>query len=141
MLKSRIQFGHEQNSESSSDTFNPTFDFGKEFEANGTYVLERVYCRQKSKRSLVFDDLASSNVQKGSLKATINLGSNIANILLLYYVLSFYLNVDNVRQHKMRKIRNSISSIPGFLEKIRRNPNNAELGMYLVIYNHSNYEE
>ena len=104
-------------------------------------LLERVYCKQKSKQSLVFADLASSNVQKGSLKATINLGSNIANILLLYYVLSFYLNVDNVRQHKMRKIRNSISSIPGFLEKICRNPNNTELGMYLVIYNHSNYAE
>ena len=74
MLESRIEFGHDQNSEPSSNTFNPKFDFGKEFEANGTYVLERIHCKQRSKRSLLFADLASSNIQKGSLKAIIDLG-------------------------------------------------------------------
>ena len=75
-LKSRIEFGREQNYKPSSNKFNPQFDFGKEFEANGTYVLERVYCKQRNKRSLIFTDLASShNIQKGSIKAVINLGT------------------------------------------------------------------
>ena len=74
MLESRIEFGHDQNSEPSSATFNPKFDLGKEFEANGTYMLERVYCKQRSKRSLVFADLAAPNIQKGSIKAIIDLG-------------------------------------------------------------------
>ena len=32
-------------------------------------------------------------------------------------------------QYKMRKIRGGIHSIPGYLEKIRRNPSNAELSI------------
>ena len=71
-LRTKVDFGHEQNSEPGSDTFNPNFDFGDEFQANGSYILERVYCKQRNKRSLVFVDLASTNVQKGSLKATID---------------------------------------------------------------------
>jgi len=75
MLRARIEFGHDQNSETASDTFNPDFDFSDEFETNGTYVLERVYCKQRSKRSLMFVDLTSPNIQKGSLKASVNLGT------------------------------------------------------------------
>ena len=71
-LRTKVDFGHEQNSEPAGDTFNPNFDFGDEFQANGSYILERVYCKQRNKRSLVFVDLASTNVQKGSLKATID---------------------------------------------------------------------
>lgn len=72
MLKARLEFG---DNKSSIDTFNPKFDFGKAFEANGTYVLERVYCKQRSKRSLVFADLTSYNIQKRSLTAIIDLGT------------------------------------------------------------------
>lgn len=75
MLRARVEFGHDQNSESASDTFNPDFDFGDEFEANGTYVLKKFYCKQRSKRNLIFIDLTSSNIQKRSLKATVNLGT------------------------------------------------------------------
>jgi len=75
MLRARVEFGHDQNSEPASDTFNPDFDFSDEFEANGTYVLERVYCKQRSKRSLIFIDLASPNIKKRSLKAIIDLGT------------------------------------------------------------------
>ena len=74
MLRTRVDFGPEHNSEPANETFNPDFDFGDEFQANGTYTLEKVYCRQRSRRSLVFVDLASSTVQKGSLKATTDLG-------------------------------------------------------------------
>ena len=73
-LNAGIAFGHEEN-KSASETFNPNIDFGKQFEVNGTYVLEKAYCKQKRKRSLVFADLASSSVQKSSLKATIDLST------------------------------------------------------------------
>ena len=79
MLKSRIELGRNQTSEPSSNTSNPNLDFGKEFEANGTYVLEKVYCKQKSKRSLAFANLESSNIKKGFLKATIDLGLYMHN--------------------------------------------------------------
>ena len=74
-VRIRVDFGHDQNSEPASDTFNPNINFSEEFQANGTYTLEKVYCKQKQKRSLTFVDLASSAVQKGSLKATIDLGA------------------------------------------------------------------
>ena len=74
IVRVSVDFGRDQYSEPASDTFNPNFNFGDEFQANGTYVLERVYCKQRRKRSLIFVDLASSDVQKGSLKATTNLG-------------------------------------------------------------------
>ena len=32
-------------------------------------------------------------------------------------------------QYRMRKIRGGIPSIPGYLEKIRRNPSNTELSI------------
>ena len=49
--------------------------------------------------------------------------------------------VANIDQHRMRKIRSTISSVPGMLEKIRRNPSNTELGKrsYDVIIIISNY--
>ena len=75
-LRIRVVFDNDQNPEPASDTYNPHFDFGDEFQANGTYVLEKVYCKQRSKRNLVFADLSDSNIQKGSLKAVINLGTS-----------------------------------------------------------------
>ena len=74
MLKARVELGHHYNSTSSGDTNNTNFEFGKEFEANGTYELERVYCKRKSKRSLVFVNLDASNIQKGSLTGIIDIG-------------------------------------------------------------------
>lgn len=83
-LRIKAGFGHDQNSEAASDTYNPNFDFGDEFQVNGTYVLEKAYCKQRSKRNLVFTDLADSNIQKGSLTAVINLGTSINDICILY---------------------------------------------------------
>ena len=74
-LRTRVGFRHDQNSEPTSDTFNPNFDLSDEFQANGSYTLERAYCKQRNKRSLIFVDLAAPAVQKGSLKATIDLGT------------------------------------------------------------------
>ena len=53
-------------------------------------------------------------------------------MVLLYYIKCFVLYVDNLHRHKMRNIRSSIPSIPRFLEKIRRNPNNTKLGIKTV---------
>ena len=34
-------------------------------------------------------------------------------------------------KYKIRKIRDAIPSVPGLLEQLRENPDNAELGEYL----------
>ena len=81
-LRARVDFGHEH-SEPASDTFNPNFNFTDEFQTNGTYVLERVYCKKRNKRSLIFVDLASSNVRKGSLKANIDSGTYTVKLIFL----------------------------------------------------------
>ena len=75
-LNIRVDFGHDQLQapEPANETFNPDLDFSDEFQANGTYMLERIYCKQRNKRSLVFVNLASSNVQKGSIKAIVDSG-------------------------------------------------------------------
>ena len=75
MLRMKVLF---RNSESPSDTIDSKFDFSNEFQANGTYVLEKVYCKRRSKRNLAFANLAQSNIQKGSIKATTNLGKHQA---------------------------------------------------------------
>ena len=72
-LHASLELGHNQSSTSPNDTFSSSFDFGKAFEVNGAYVLEKVYCKQRNKRSVIFTDLSSSHVQKGSLNAVIDL--------------------------------------------------------------------
>lgn len=52
------------------------------------------------------------------------------------------MHVANFDKYQMRKIQSTIPSIPGFLEKIRRDPSNIELGIhsivkYIHIYVHS----
>ena len=85
IVRVSVNFGHDQYSEPASDAFNPNFNFGDEFQANGTYTLERVYCQQRRRRRLIFVDLASPDIQKGSLKATADIGTyindNIIHIL------------------------------------------------------------
>ena len=52
-MRVKIDFGHDQNSETPDDgTLNQSFDFGKEFEVNGTYTIEKMYCMQRSKRTI-----------------------------------------------------------------------------------------
>ena len=78
VLKARVEFGHELNrkSSSSSKTFNPNIDFGEEFQANGTYAITKIYCKQRSKRSFSFADLSKPNIHKGSIRAVIDLGNS-----------------------------------------------------------------
>ena len=75
MLKARIDYGQKQDSESpDSDTFNSRFHFDKEIETNGTYMLTRKYCKQRKRRNFIFADLGSSDIQKDTLKALMNMG-------------------------------------------------------------------
>ena len=76
-LRVKVDFGHNVSSDHeppASDTFNPNFHFDKEFEANGTYVLTRRYCKQRQRRSFIFVDLKSDDIQKGTVKAIMNMG-------------------------------------------------------------------
>jgi len=78
VLQVRVNFGHDQNSAAPSDgTFNPKFDFSKEFEVNGTYSLDKMYCKQRSKRTITFADLSEPDVHKGTIRAVIDLGTSM----------------------------------------------------------------
>ena len=132
-LKTRVDFGADQNSEAASDTFSPNFDFSDEFQANGSYILEKIYCKQRAKRNLIFVDLASSNVQKGSLEATIDSGKQLIEYFVLSNINCILIIIAKFDQYRMRKIRSSIPSIPGLLEDLRRNPNNTELGIVTYV--------
>ena len=46
------------------------------------------------------------------------------------YKWTFCIYVANLHKSKLRKVRDAIPSIPGYLEKIRRDPYNTKLGMY-----------
>ena len=74
-LTARVDYGKKKNSESqASDTLNSNFHFDKEIETNGTYVLERKYCTQRKRRSFIFADLTSFDIQKDTLKAVMTMG-------------------------------------------------------------------
>jgi len=74
--KMRIKFDLGDLQDKSDDLPNnvdKNFDFGKEFESNGSYLIQKAYCKQRSKRNVVFSDLKAPTVKKGTLLATIDL--------------------------------------------------------------------
>jgi len=72
IMRVRIDFG-KANLSMANDTFSDSvMSFGREFQSNGTYLIEKAYCKRKSKRNLIFEDLAASNVEKGDLLAIID---------------------------------------------------------------------
>ena len=74
-LKVTVDLGKKKDSEPlASDTFDSNFHFDKEIETNGTYLLIRKYCKQRKRRNLIFADLTSTNIQKDTLKAMMNMG-------------------------------------------------------------------
>ena len=80
-MRVRIDYGHDQNSETPHDgNFDPNFDFSKEFEVNGTYLIEKMYCKQRSKWDITFADLIEQNVQKGTIRAVTNLSTVVAEV-------------------------------------------------------------
>jgi len=58
MLRIRVDLGHNHEEEKMSQdddpsTFDSSIDLGKEFEANGTYLIEKVYCKHRTRRNAV----------------------------------------------------------------------------------------
>ena len=74
MLQTRVDYGQNRSSDHESPTMDTKFQFDKEFEANGSYVVIRKYCKQRGRRSFIFADVTSQDVQKGTLKAIMNVG-------------------------------------------------------------------
>ena len=77
-LKLKLNFDDNQNepdlSNRAENIVDKNIDFGKEFETNGTYLIQKVYCKQRTKRNMIFIDLKGPNVKKATLLATIDLG-------------------------------------------------------------------
>ena len=71
-MKIKLDFGDLQDDESPNDDADKSFDFGKEFESNGTYLIQKAYCKQRSRRSAIFPDLNTPSINKATLLATID---------------------------------------------------------------------
>ena len=79
-LTARVDYGKKKDSEPpASDTFDSNFQFDKEIETNGTYMLTRKYCKQRQRRNFIFADLTSFDIQKDTIKAMMNMGKIYAN--------------------------------------------------------------
>ena len=77
ILNARVDLGHDQNPESSSSSkksFNPNKDFSEDFQANGSYTIIKMYCKQRNKRSFSFVHLSRPFVQKKNIRAVVNKG-------------------------------------------------------------------
>lgn len=78
ILKLKLNFGSNQNESnlphSAKDTIDKNIDFSKKFETNGSYLIQKVFCKQRAKRNMIFADLKAPNVKKASLLVTIDLG-------------------------------------------------------------------
>ena len=134
ILKIRVDYGHHKSSTSdeppASKNFNPDFHFDKEIEVNGTYVLKRRYCKQRQRRNFIFADLKSKNIHKGTLKAIMDEGKHNKDYDTRKRIdMIYYIYIADFGKQRIRKIRESVPSILGFLEELRRNPNNTQLGM------------
>ena len=81
-LKLKLDFTHDGNQNESylpddnddENDIDKTTDFGKEFASNGSFMIQKVYCKQRTKRSVIFADLKSPDIEKATLLATIDSG-------------------------------------------------------------------
>ena len=71
-MKIKLDFGDLQDDDSSNDDVDKSFDFGKEFESNGTYLIQKAHCKQRARRSATFPNLNTPSVNKATLLATID---------------------------------------------------------------------
>ena len=75
-MKIKLDFGDREDDDdddSSNDDMDKSFDFGKEFESNGSYFIEQSFCKQRTRRSAVFSDLQTPSVKRDTLLAAIDL--------------------------------------------------------------------
>ena len=79
ILKIKLDFSdHENefdvpNNDDATAHVNKRLDFGKELESNGSYLIQKAYCKQKARRDITFPDLQESSIEKSTLLATIDL--------------------------------------------------------------------
>lgn len=81
-LKLKLDFTHDSNQNESylpddnddENDIDKTTDFGKQFASNGSFMIQKVYCKQRTKRSVIFADLKSPDIEKATLLATIDSG-------------------------------------------------------------------
>lgn len=75
-LKLKLDFGGDQDtidvSSDEENIINKNIDFGKDFGANGSYLIQKAYCKQRTKRTVIFADLQASDVVKATLLAAID---------------------------------------------------------------------
>jgi len=75
-MKVKIKFGSDEETGKDNDdnTYDNTVDFSNEYQFNATYPMKRVYCKNKSKRDIIFSDVSAPDVEKGNLINAINAG-------------------------------------------------------------------
>ena len=72
-MKVDFEGGNASMPRSENDTsYNSMIDFAKQFQSNGTYKIEKTHCKQRTRRSATFADLAAPDLKKGDLLAVIN---------------------------------------------------------------------
>jgi len=57
IVRVKIDFDHHASKvddKQESDTYNPNFGFDEEFESNGTYLIEKMYCKKQGTPSLSY---------------------------------------------------------------------------------------
>lgn len=79
ILKIKLDFNDDQNEfdvpngDDTTVNVDKDLDFGKELESNGSYLIQKLYCKQRVRRSATFSDLKAPKVEKATLLATIDL--------------------------------------------------------------------
>lgn len=69
----KLDFGDLEDDDDSNNDIDKDFDFGKEFQSNGSYLIQKAYCKRRTRRNVIFSDLEASSVNKATLLATIDL--------------------------------------------------------------------
>ena len=77
-MKIKLDFGDREDDDDdddddSSNDMDKSFDFGNEFESNGSYFIEQAFCKHRNRRSAIFADLQAPSVKRDTLLAAIDL--------------------------------------------------------------------
>ena len=77
-MKIKLEFGDlndddDDDDDSANNDVDKKFDFGKDFESNGSYSIEKAFCKHRTRRSAIFSNLKAPNVKKDTLLAEIDL--------------------------------------------------------------------
>ena len=71
-MKIKLDFGDLHNDDPPNGDVDKSFDFAKEFESNGTYLMQKVSCKRRARRSAIFPHLNTPSITKATLLATVD---------------------------------------------------------------------